>query len=198
MAFSRSPLMACAVSPITGTLLVATSALTRRVASQPSMTGKLMSMRMMSGFSLFARSTPCCPSTAKITSKPRRMRRRDSISRFISLSSTSRTFAIGRPSPVFLYARTQWRACGSSPYRRADRRGNIQPRRAALLDDLLCLPQQALALSRRELLCGEDDHRNVAPFCPRSECVENLKTVHFRHHQVEQDHRRGRMRAEPG
>ena len=56
-----------AVSPMTGTPRVASSDLTRRVASQQSMTGRLMSIRMISGRSLRARSTPCCPSTAKIT-----------------------------------------------------------------------------------------------------------------------------------
>src|SRR5262249_53019159 len=41
IAFSRSPLMAWAVNPITGTLRVLSSDLTRRVASHPSITGRL-------------------------------------------------------------------------------------------------------------------------------------------------------------
>ena len=38
---TRCPLMASAVSPITGTLRVTSSALTRRVACRPSITGRL-------------------------------------------------------------------------------------------------------------------------------------------------------------
>ena len=51
--------MACAVSAMTGMALVAGSAFSRRVASQPSITGRLMSIRIRSGFSLAAMSTPC-------------------------------------------------------------------------------------------------------------------------------------------
>src|SRR5215475_2027170 len=51
-AFSRSLTMACAVRAMMGMSRVAGSALSRRVASQPSTTGRSRSMRMRSGRSL--------------------------------------------------------------------------------------------------------------------------------------------------
>src|SRR5579863_2385161 len=187
--------MACAVSPITGTLRVAASALTQRVASHPSMTGRLMSMRMMSGFSLRARSTPCLPSTANTTSKPRRISRRESMSRFISLSSTSKTFAIELLRPQLFACICARR---TAPYRFTDGGRDIDPARGAFFHDLAGLPQQSVALRRSERLGGDHDHRDFAPFGARRDGVEELESVHFRHHQVEQDHGRDRMLAEPG
>src|ERR1700720_88711 len=177
MAFSRSPLMACAVSPITGTLRVASSAFTHRVASHPSMTGRLMSIRMMSGFSLRASATPCFPSTAKTTSKPRRVSRRDSMSRFISLSSTSKTFVI----PLLL-SRSVPRA---TPQCLADGRSNINVARRGFFHHCMNLPQKAIVLDRRELLCGDYDYGDFAPFRAGGEYVEEPEPVHFRHHKVE-------------
>ena len=55
---------ALAVRAITGIGSVAGSCLSRRVASRPSNTGRLRSIRIRSGSSLFARSTPWPPSTA--------------------------------------------------------------------------------------------------------------------------------------
>src|SRR5262249_36901930 len=83
-AFSRSPDIACAVSAITGMARVSGAALIWRVASQPSRPGRLMSIRISAGVSERAIATPCSPSTAIATSYPRRARRRDSMSRFIS------------------------------------------------------------------------------------------------------------------
>src|SRR5712691_9730477 len=84
--------MAWAVSAMTGMVRVAGSALSRRVASQPSTAGRLMSIRIRSGPSDRAAIMPSSPSTASATWKPRRCSRRDNMSRFISLSSTSRIF----------------------------------------------------------------------------------------------------------
>jgi hypothetical protein len=92
-ACSRSPAIACAVSAMTGIARVAGSALSCLVASQPSTPGRLMSMRTSAGVSDLVRARPLSPSTAVSTSYPRRWRRRESMSRFISLSSTSRIFA---------------------------------------------------------------------------------------------------------
>ena len=58
------------------------------------MTGKLISMRIKSGTWALASATPSAPSTAITTSYPLRIRRRDSMSRFISLSSTSRSLVM--------------------------------------------------------------------------------------------------------
>ena len=46
---------------------VSGACLMRRAASHPSITGRLMSMRMRSGDSVCAISTPCCPSPAMMT-----------------------------------------------------------------------------------------------------------------------------------
>src|ERR1043166_2532875 len=79
---------------MTGIIRVASSAFNLRVASQPLTTGRLMSMRIRSGLSEAARSRACCPSAAIVTWCPLRSNRRESMSRFISLSSTNSIFAI--------------------------------------------------------------------------------------------------------
>src|SRR6185369_2118547 len=84
IAFSRSPDIACAVSAITGIARVSGAPLIWRVASHPSSPGRLMSIRISAGASEWAMATPCSPSSAIATSSPRRTRRRDSMSRFIS------------------------------------------------------------------------------------------------------------------
>src|SRR5262249_3031037 len=78
-AFSRSPAIAFAVSAITGMRLVAASALIRRVASSPSIPGRLRSIRTRSGCSDAAMATPSAPSVATMTVKPAR------VSRFFSM-----------------------------------------------------------------------------------------------------------------
>src|SRR5258706_12437179 len=90
--------MACAVRAMAGMCFVVGDALSLRVASQPSTSGRLMSMRMRSGRSLSAIFSPIAPSNAMATVKPFRSRRRESMSRFISLSSTSNIFGMQRSS----------------------------------------------------------------------------------------------------
>jgi len=68
MAFALSSAIAWAVSAITGILAVAGSALIRRVASQPSMIGRLRSIRIRSGRVELTSSTPSWPFTAITTS----------------------------------------------------------------------------------------------------------------------------------
>src|SRR5271166_1869107 len=58
MALSRSVAMACAVSAMMGILRSSGVALIRRVASQPSIAGRLMSIKMRSGLLLVAIATP--------------------------------------------------------------------------------------------------------------------------------------------
>jgi hypothetical protein len=60
--------MACAVSAMTGITRVAGSDFSRRVASQPSSTGRLISMSTRSGRSSVAMATPRAPSWASTTS----------------------------------------------------------------------------------------------------------------------------------
>ena len=60
------------------------------------------------------------------------------------------------------------------------------------------LPQKAIVLDRRELLCSDHDYGDFAPFRARGEYVEQPETVHLRHHQVEEDCGRRRMVAKPG
>src|SRR5262249_37609428 len=57
-------------------------------------TGRPMSMMTTSGFSRNAVASPSSPSTATSVVNPRLCSRRESMSRFISLSSTMRTFAL--------------------------------------------------------------------------------------------------------
>src|SRR5437773_2931126 len=90
--FSRSPLMAWAVSAITGIDFVSGAIFNTRVASHPSSTGRLISIKIRAGDSDLARAIPWAPSKAITTSKPRRCKRRVSMSRFISLSSTNNNF----------------------------------------------------------------------------------------------------------
>ena len=71
-AFSLSPLMAFAVRAMIGMRLVAGSALIRRVASPPSISGRVRSMRMRSGCSEVAMAMPCAPSVATTTVNPAR------------------------------------------------------------------------------------------------------------------------------
>jgi hypothetical protein len=59
------------------------------------------------------------------------------------------------------------------------------------------LPQKAIVLDRRELLCRDHDYGDFAPFRTGGEYVEELESVHFRHHQVEQDHGWRWMVAKP-
>ena len=60
------------------------------------------------------------------------------------------------------------------------------------------LSQKAIVLERRKLLCRDHDYGDAAPFRPGGEYVEELEPVHFRHHQVEQNHRWRWMIANPG
>src|SRR2546428_5466722 len=57
--FSRSPLMACAVSAITGIDFVSGAIFSCRVASHPSSPGRLISIKISAGDSDFARAIPC-------------------------------------------------------------------------------------------------------------------------------------------
>src|SRR4051812_42831963 len=91
--------MACAVRAITGVEAVAGSALSLRIASQPSTPGRLRSIRIRSKEPDRARANPEGPSTAASTANPRRASRRESMSRFISLSSTSRIRGMGGEGP---------------------------------------------------------------------------------------------------
>src|SRR5216684_4147427 len=109
-------------------------------------------------------ATACSPSTAITTSYPLRSRRRESMSRFISLSSTSKIFAIKSPS--------RHRLTIISRYRRGPDAG--------------------------QLLGGDNHHRNMPPSSVTVERIEELETIHLRHHQVEQDQCRWRIFREPG
>jgi hypothetical protein len=82
-------------SAMTGIDRVRSDALMRRVAAQPSRTGRSRSMRMRSGAASPASATARCPSAAVRTSYPTRCSRRASAPRFTSFSSTRRIFAMG-------------------------------------------------------------------------------------------------------
>src|SRR5262249_56051996 len=115
----------------------------------------------------------------------RRVRRRESMSRFISLSSTSSTFGIRQTFFFALLIKSCRRSGrgmrGGPPDRRADGGGNIVAEGIAFGDDLARLPHETLPFLRREFLGGEHDHRNVLPLRLFAEFVEELQTVHPRH-----------------
>ena len=91
---SRSGVMAWAESPRTGISLVSGLDFNCLAASQPSITGRLISKRIKAGDSEFAILPPSWPSTAITTSYTYLFNRRDNMSRFISLSSTSKILVI--------------------------------------------------------------------------------------------------------
>ena len=66
-------------SAIIGISFVEASLFSFLVAPQPSKTGKLRSIKIISGFSFWAASTPACPSLAMTRSKFFLFKRRDSI-----------------------------------------------------------------------------------------------------------------------
>src|SRR5262249_57190150 len=101
------------------------------------------------------------------TSNPRRVRRRESMSRFISLSSTSSNFGI-RQTLFFAFVIKACRRSGRGmrgrpPDRRADGGGNIVAEGIVFGDDLARLTHETLPFLRREFLGGEHDHPNVLP-----------------------------------
>src|SRR5215472_7503316 len=92
---ARSLARAWAVKAMIGILDVTGLALINCVASQPSISPSATSIRIKSGISLAAMATPAAPSWAEQTEKPWRCSRRVSMSRFISLSSTSKILCMG-------------------------------------------------------------------------------------------------------
>src|SRR4051812_5506642 len=87
---------------MTGMALVISFDFNSRAASKPFMSGRRMSMRMRSGRCARAAARPSRASTAVVTWWPARVSRRESMSRFNSLSSTSKilatshSFGVGR------------------------------------------------------------------------------------------------------
>src|SRR5450759_4758442 len=200
MAFSRSPDMACAVSAMTGICAVILAALTRRVASQPSITGKLISIKIKSGCSLSAIVTACSPSTAMTTSNPLRRRRRESMSRFISLSSTNNIFAINSPLLIINDSRRRigHAAQRTLTHRFPNRFGNIPIYRSTFSDDAASPTGEKGSLRRRQLLGGDNHHRYMTPVGTAVKRIHEFEPVHLWHHQVQQDDRRRRIFCEPG
>src|SRR5215471_12561661 len=171
--------MACAVRAMRGMELSRGSVLSRRAASQPSSSGRLMSIRIRSGDSLAAISSPWRPSTATRTRYPRRSSRRRSMSRFISLSSTSR---ILRFSALMSSAsRGNVRAQQVSNHFQNLRLG-VRP----LLHDPLDRVVEAPVVLLGELFGGNHDDRNPLPLSPSPEVLDELESIHLGHHQVEQ------------
>jgi len=88
------------------------SAMMRRVASMPSITGICMSIRMVSKGCSLAIETASAPSLATTTSWPRRARKRVATSWFTRLSSTSRILRRGKGA---LSCPPAWRRTSSLP-----------------------------------------------------------------------------------
>src|SRR5262245_16769864 len=80
---------------MTGIAVVSGSAFSRVVASNPSIAGILMSIRITSGFHSRASAIPSRADDAPFTSNPRRDKRRVMNSMLFGSSSTYRIFGIG-------------------------------------------------------------------------------------------------------
>src|SRR5215471_19649932 len=102
------------------------------------------------------------------------MSRRDSMSRFISLSSTIRILAIFAPSA---------RSCDFLRLRQPQQ---YPPQRLAeiigtLCDHLARASGQQLALGRAQWHCCQDDNRDLPPLGTFPDLVEKGETVHTGH-----------------
>ena len=139
---------------------------------------------------------PCSPSTAITTSIAPAHSRRDSMSRFISLSSTKQD--LGHRFPTLRsFAGPQLRAaCRHARRRAAARHRGSRPRSSSaggrlLGQDLCTWPlRRVLLLARRSL--AVTTITGIARQAARALCMrlEELEAVHLRHHQIEQDQRR--------
>ena len=83
-------------------------------------------------------------------------------------------------------------------YRLTDGCGDIDPCCGCFLQHFARLAQKALALPRRQLPGGNHDDRYFAPLLACGKGVQKLEPVHFRHHQIEQNHGRVWMVRQPG
>ena len=142
-------------------------------------------------------ATPCSPSTRDRPPRSRRRtRRRDSMSRFISLSSTSRIFGIRLPRSTA--AGPAAGACARSCLR-TSRQQRSRAERCPSLEHPSGAP---CSRSSRCALLGASGpwrsrrRRDRAPAASwRRIRSSELEAVHLRHHQVEQDQRRRAARA---
>src|SRR6516165_6123568 len=181
MALSRSPSMAWAVSARTEIWHVAASALRRQVASQPSISGRLMSIRIRSGASDRAKAKPWMPSTARMTSNPFRSRRLESMSRLSSLSSTNSTLgmiglAVG---PAILP--------GAGLHQVVDLAHQLIAAGSLLLEDLLHATVELLVIGLGQDLARHDHYGDGLPRLDLAELPDEFKAVHHGHRQVEHD-----------
>ncbi len=166
-AFSRSPAIACAVSAMTGKCSAcARLGLMRRVASQPSMTGRLMSISTRSG--CFGASHRDALRRRRPRSRPRSRvatSRRESMSRFISLSSTRRSLAISLSSSLdraLTDAVSRWR-CDLEAYDAHGRQGPSL-RSRAFGEHVADATLEQFPLTCVQFLAGQNYDRNVSPF----------------------------------
>src|SRR4051794_10939960 len=100
------------------------------------------------------------------------------MSRFISLSSTSRIVGT-----VIAWS-------GAAAEQLADLANERVGAAGAFENDLLNVAAEPRAVLVRDVLTGENDHRNAAPGVMLAQFVHELEAVHYRHQQVEQHNRR--------
>src|SRR5437016_5750773 len=139
--------MAWAVRARTGMGRVRGSALRLRVASHPLTTGRLMSIRIRSGCWDRAISSPWAPSQASSTAYPFFASLRDSMSRFISLSSTNNILRIGSHFRAF-----------PQPYLILYFLDQVIEIRSVLVNDSLNGRTQAAAFFFSQIFCGDNNH----------------------------------------
>src|SRR5262245_17201571 len=115
------------------------------------------------------------------------MSRRESMSRFISLSSINRIF--GMISRCFLWPFGDALSLldGLLCQAPADSGGQLDQIRWVLGDDPFGLSPQDAKILRGQLLRGDHDDRDASEDRSRAQLLQKLEAVHLRHHQVEQD-----------
>ena len=111
------------------------------------------------------------------------------MSRFISLSSTNKIFAIKSPSRHLF---TFYIGVGRTPALLLWQSLRvISPGRLNSPFSITVRTARRLPLGHGQLLGGDDHHRYMTPIRATVEGIKELETVHLRHHQFEQDKRRG-------
>ena len=121
------------------------------------------------------------PPLASAMLKPRRFNRRLSTSRFISLSSTTRSESCGSPIDVILLDDID--TAGQQTTKLDEQ---FLAGRSTLLENRLDVTAQTFMVLGCQLLCRQHHHRYVAIFVLLPNPLDKLKPIHLGHHQIEQ------------
>src|ERR1700730_6514999 len=178
-AFSREPDMACAVRAMIGMSYVAGLFLSRRDASQPSTTGRSRSIRITDSRQSLSRSLlghlppPAVRSRRVIRSAIsacKRCRRCPRHREFWSRGRLRHTFKVAR--------------LGHEAAKTVNEIGRLE---RFLQQDRFDPGIEAGAILRAEIKRSNDNNGNAPPLRMLLQCCHKLESVHFRHHEIEDD-----------